>query len=330
MCMRAVCAGAGHRAMCLALEAYSLSCQAKGIPVGPWRENTLCSLQCPERSSPADCLDSSSNSCLALLQPGSSAASCEDGCQCSSDRVFDGGECVPYSQCGCTLHDKYIKTDELLYMKDCTQRCWCHPLGGVMCEEVSCSPGQQCALRSGSWGCYERPEVCELRGGLHVSTLSGQLLHLEPQLSYSLMSVCDEASVQWFSLISYHGPCDGSSSRLVTVFQILLHGMSLAIQQGTVKVNGHFVSLPHTLASGLTLTSGVNQKKSEVTVILRRDAGLEWELQIDIGVTMVTVKVPLWYSGKLCGLCGNLNDLYSHNSVKSWVLSDFPGCGCSG
>lgn len=107
-------------------------------------------------------------------------------------------------------------------MKDCTQRCRCHPVGGVMCKEVSWSPEQQCALRSGSWGCYERPKVCKLRGGLHVSTLSGQLLNLEPHLSYSLMSVCDEASVQWFSLVSYNGPCDGK--------------MSLAIRQGTVLV----------------------------------------------------------------------------------------------
>ncbi|XP_039662365.1 IgGFc-binding protein-like isoform X2 [Perca fluviatilis] len=33
---------------------------------------------------------------------------------------------------------------------------------------------------------------------------------------------------------------------------------------------------------------------------------MESELEIEIGVTMVAVKVPLWYLGKLCGLCGNL------------------------
>ncbi|KAF1387776.1 hypothetical protein PFLUV_G00083460 [Perca fluviatilis] len=120
------------------------------------------------------------------------------------------------------------------------------------------------------------------------------------------MSLCDEASVHWFSLISYHGPCDGSSYRLVTVFQILLHGSSFTIQEGTVKVNGQFVSLPHGLPSGVSLSSGVNQDKSEVIVILRRDTGMESELEIEIGVTMVAVKVPLWYLGKLCGLCGNL------------------------
>lgn len=129
--------------------------------------------------------------------------------------------------------------DEQLYTEDCTQRCWCHPLGGVICEEAGCSLWQQCALKNGSWGCHDRPEVCELRGSLQVSTLSGQQLSLEPRLSYSLMSLCDEASVHWFSLISYHGPCDGSSSRLVTVFQILLHGASLTIQEGTVKVELH-------------------------------------------------------------------------------------------
>lgn len=42
MCTRAVCGGAGHMAACLALEAYSAACQAKGVPVGSWRENTHC------------------------------------------------------------------------------------------------------------------------------------------------------------------------------------------------------------------------------------------------------------------------------------------------
>lgn len=91
------------------------------------------------------------------------------------------------------------------------------------------------------------------------------------------------------------------------------------------QVNGKFVSLPRTLSSGVSLTSGVNQDKTEVTVILRRDAGMESELEIEIGVTMLTVKVTSWYSGKLCGLCGDLNDLHSDSSLRSWVLPDFSG-----
>lgn len=71
-------------------------------------------LQCPDRSRPTDCVDSSSNSCPALLQPVSSAIGCAEGCQCSYGNVFDAGECVPYSQCGCTLHDLYIKVSTSL------------------------------------------------------------------------------------------------------------------------------------------------------------------------------------------------------------------------
>lgn len=93
----------------------------------------------------------------------------------------------------------------------------------------------------------------------------------------------------------------------------------------TPQVNGHFVSLPHILPSGVSLSSGINQDKSEIIVILRRDAGMESELEMEIGITRLTVKVPLWYAGKLCGVCGNLNDLDSHSSVRSWVRPDFPG-----
>lgn len=85
------------------------------------------------------------------------------------------------------------------------------------------------------------------------------------------------------------------------------------------------MSLPHVLPSGVSLSSGVNQDKSEVTVILKRNSGMEPELEMEIGITMLTVRVPLWYSGKLCGLCGNINDLHSHSSVRSWVLHDVPG-----
>ncbi|XP_034467241.1 IgGFc-binding protein-like [Hippoglossus hippoglossus] len=227
---------------CLLLEAYSAACHAKGIPVDPWRENTLCSLQCPDSSRPGVCVDSGSNSCPALLQPGSSAV-CSEGCQCSDGNVFDGNKWVPYS--GCVHQDVYIKVDERLYTEDCTQICWCHTLGGVICEPAGCNPGQQCALRDGFWGCHDRPEVCKLWDSLSITTLGGQQLNLEPGLSYSVMSLCDEASAQWFSLISYRGQCDGSSSRLVTVFQILLRGLSVAIQEGLVKVNGHSLTLRH-------------------------------------------------------------------------------------
>lgn len=126
--------------------------------------------------------------------------------------------------------------NEQLYSEDCTRRCWCHPLGGVICEMATCSPWQQCALRNSSWDCHDRTDICELKGSLQVSTFSGQQLSLEPQLSYSLMSLCDETREQWFSLISYHGACDGGTSRLVTVFQILLQGSSVVIQEGKVKV----------------------------------------------------------------------------------------------
>ncbi|XP_060937798.1 IgGFc-binding protein-like [Limanda limanda] len=53
------------------------------------------------------CVDPGSNSCSALLQPGSSPAVCFEGCQCSEGNVFDGNKCVPYSWCGCVHQDVY-------------------------------------------------------------------------------------------------------------------------------------------------------------------------------------------------------------------------------
>ncbi|XP_056142244.1 IgGFc-binding protein [Lampris incognitus] len=330
-CIKAMCTGAEEmEAVCLAMEAYTAACKAKGITVGPWRQNTLCSLQCPDRSSPSECVDSSSNSCPALLTPGSSTAGCSEGCQCLNGNVFEGNECVPHSQCGCIVHEKYIKVDEQLYTENCSQRCWCHPLGGALCEKTICSPGQQCSLRNGSWGCHEQGGICELRSGLQATTLSGQQLNLKPRLSYNLVSFCDEASEHWFSLISYHGPCGHSFSRDVTVVQLLQLDSSVSIHGGKVKVNGHPVPLPYTLPSGGSLTLGANQDKSEITVVLSRDTGMESQLEIDVGDTIVTVKLSGWYKGKLCGICGDHKARSSEESAQFWVLADLPSCGFNG
>ncbi|XP_061919145.1 IgGFc-binding protein isoform X2 [Entelurus aequoreus] len=327
VCLRAICGGLAYmEAVCLALEAYTATCQANGVTVGSWRKNTPCSYKCPRSSSPSQCVDSGSNSCPALLQPGSSATGCSGGCQCLNGNVFDGGECVAVGKCGCIVHGQYVKLEEQLYTENCTERCWCHPLGGALCEKASCSPWQMCALRNGSWGCHVKQEVCQLKDSLQVSTFTGQQLSLTPRTPYRLMGLCDEDAENWFSLISYNGLCDGSGTRLVTVFQILFLGFSLTIQDGIVKVNGHIVPLPHSLPTGVSLSHGVTQDKSEVVVILKRDFGLESELEMKFGVAMFSLKAASWYTGKLCGVCGNFNDTNSQTPLKSWILSDFQGC----
>lgn len=90
-------------------------------------------------------------------------------------------------------------------------------------------------------------------------------------------------------------------------------------------MNGHLVPLPYTLPSGVSLSSAMAQDKSEVVVVLTREAGLESELEMEIGITTATLKAAPWYAGKLCGICGNLSDPHWHTSVKSWALSDFQG-----
>ncbi|XP_077384324.1 IgGFc-binding protein [Festucalex cinctus] len=326
VCLQAICGGAAYTdAVCLTLEAYTAACRAKGVTVASWRENSPCSFKCPDHSSPSGCVDSNSNSCPALLHPGSSADGCSGGCQCQNGRVFDGARCVPVSQCGCELHGRYIKLDEQLYSENCTERCWCHPLGGALCEKAACNAGQLCSLRNGSWSCVG-PQMCQLKGSLQLSAVNGQQLSLEAQTPYELMGLCNETAPNWFSLVSYHGRCEGSGTRLVTVIQVLVARFSIVIKDGVVKVNGHLVLLPYTLSSGMSLSSVVAQDKSEVLVVLKKDAGLESELEMQIGTTMVTVKAASWYTGKLCGLCGNLNDPHSRTLVKTRARSHFQGC----
>ncbi|XP_049587088.1 IgGFc-binding protein isoform X3 [Syngnathus scovelli] len=172
--------------------------------------------------------------------------------------------------------------------------------------------------------CTSRPtHVCQLKGSLQVSTFDGQQLSLAPQTPYKLMALCDQTNENWFSFISYYGHCYGSGTRLVTVFHVLLVGFSVVIQDGIVEVNGHLVPLPYTLPiGGVSLSFGVPNDKSELVVVLKKDEGLEME----IGITSATIKASPWYTGKLCGICGNINDPYSDTLVKPWALPDFQGC----
>lgn len=52
-------------------------------------------------------------------------------------------------------------------------------------------------------------------------------------------------------------------------------------------------------------------------LILKRDAGMEPELELEIGMTSLAVRASV--SGILgnCGFCGNLNGFHSHSSERA-------------
>uniref|UniRef100_A0A3B4Y5L9 Fc gamma binding protein n=1 Tax=Seriola lalandi dorsalis TaxID=1841481 RepID=A0A3B4Y5L9_SERLL len=311
MCIRAVCAGAGHVAACLALEAYSAACQAKGIPVGSWRENTPCC------NSPRECVDSSSNSCPALLQPGSSATGCSEGCQCSYGNVFDGNQCVPYSQCGCVLNDIYIKMDERLYTDGCAKICWCHTLGGVICEEAVCNPGQQCALRNGSWvslSCSSitcsASEVCEMKGGYpscvpkpveskpgtcwamgdpHYRTFDGRHYNFMGTCTYVIAKNCGKDDLPAFEILAQNENRGSLRVSYVALVTVKVYGITITVvrsETGRVRVR-------------LSVCKGFGH-----SVVIETDFGLtvryDWEHYL-------VVTLSSSYAGKTCGLCGNFN-----------------------
>uniref|UniRef100_A0A3B4ULI5 VWFD domain-containing protein n=1 Tax=Seriola dumerili TaxID=41447 RepID=A0A3B4ULI5_SERDU len=299
MCIRAVCAGAGHIAACLALEAYSAACQAKGIPVGSWRENTP-SLQCPDQSRPRECVDSSSNSCPALLQPGSSATGCSEGCQCSYGNVFDGNECVPYSQCGCVLNDIYIKMDERLYTDGCAKICWCHTLGGVICEEAVCNPGQQCALRNGSWGCHDgaepvesKPGTCWAMGDPHYRTFDGRHYNFMGTCTYVIAKNCGKDDLPAFEILAQNENRGSLRVSYVALVTVKVYGITITV------IDNSLWSLPVTLNN-----DKLKMFQSGHSVVIETDFGLtvryDWEHYL-------VVTLSSSYAGKTCGLCGNFN-----------------------
>ncbi|XP_069040703.1 IgGFc-binding protein-like [Lepisosteus oculatus] len=316
-CVDALCKTSGD--LCLILEAYAMACRSRGGVPGPWRANASCPLTCPDRSSVSPCVASSSSSCAEVLSPPRGPGGCSEGCQCDNGNVFDGGECIPLGNCGCLYQGRYIKMGAKLYNEDCTRRCECHRLGGTLCEPTACSPREICTLRDGVRGCYPREQGCQLLGGSGLQSFDGRQLTLTPGAPYELSSLCDPTSDKWFRVVA----CSSSQGQKTRVLHIFLGLSLIRIQDRTVQVNGRRVTLPVSLAAGVSL-----RENGAGALVVKR--GLEIEVQLSPSED-VTVVLSLWYVGKTCGACGNYNGSPSDDLVgsNSWVAKNFTGCGAA-
>ncbi|XP_066575612.1 IgGFc-binding protein [Amia ocellicauda] len=322
LCVAGLCiTGGAHAVLCQALEAYSSACRSKGGKIGQWREHFSCSLSCPDVSSPSSCLGSCSLSCAEMMQPPVCGEGCVEGCQCDHGNLFSGKECVPIGNCGCVYNGRYIKMNEKLYNEDCTKWCWCHPLGGVLCEPVACGPDETCALRDGVRGCQASAKMCHLLQGSLLHSFYGMQMSLTPGSPYELSFLCDPTDDRWFRVVAYRGICGFSPG---TTLHIFLGLVVIVTQNGIVKVNGRQVTLPLNVTPEIFL--GQDGQKG---IVVRR--GSEVEVRLDFGSDTVTLQLSPWYAGKLCGACGNHNPSDDLNeSVESWVAKKFPGCDING
>ncbi|MBN3322769.1 MUC2 protein, partial [Atractosteus spatula] len=278
----------GDFCVCSTLSEFSRQCSHAGGTPQNWRTEKFCAKQCPfnmvylESGSP--CMNTCSHTDTSKL--------CEehrmDGCFCPAGTVFDDVSqtgCIPVEQCQCNMHGKHYQPGETVQQE---------------CEE--------CVCESGKWACKSRscPGSCAVEGGAHISTFDGKTYTFHGNCYYVLSKDCDGAR---FSILGELVPCGSKDldTCLKTVVVLLDHDTNNALvfkADGKVLHNSAEISLPYNMAHLHVF------RPSSFHIILQSDFGLQLQVQL-VPIMQVYVSLEQSYKTKMCGLCGDFNDVQS-------------------
>lgn len=154
-CVYDLCAEQGSEELrCASLEAYAVACQEEGVNIRAWRQELDCALTCGANSTYSSCMTACPSSCADLAAPSEcDSEACTEGCQCASGFAMSEGQCVPFSQCGCSFHNRYYPLNTFFVTEDCSQFCKCTSTG-VECRDKGCSAGEICTIYDFRRDCY--------------------------------------------------------------------------------------------------------------------------------------------------------------------------------
>ncbi|XP_059753041.1 zonadhesin [Balaenoptera ricei] len=139
---------------CQVLSGYAIICQEAGVaPVG-WRDHTRCALPCPANTVYQSCMTPCPDSCATLAAPRDCKGPCVEGCASLPGYIYSGAQSLPLAHCGCTNNGIYYQQGDGFVTEDCSQRCTCASSGVLLCEPLSCSPGEICTLGNLTRGCF--------------------------------------------------------------------------------------------------------------------------------------------------------------------------------
>nr|XP_060640369.1 IgGFc-binding protein-like [Anolis sagrei ordinatus] len=331
-CVYEMCVADGAKyALCQSLQAYVAACQAAGRIVKSWR-TSFCPLTCPANSHYELCTRSCDLTCAGLSAPLQCTTKCFEGCQCNAGYVSDGEACVPMNQCGCMHNGHYIKAEETVISKDCSEKCTCHASGRLNCEGFSCGKGKTCALKNGTRGCVTEEAQCILAPGGQLTTFDGASGEILYNGIYEIASLRDASASGWFRvLVNVRESGDGEVMAGAAVY-VFFQETFIAISRGKeVWVNGQPVQLPAIVSEVISVRFSDN--------IVTLSHGTSLQVLFDLKGE-VTVKVKEALEGKLIASCGNFNgnssdDLTLPNGkvvgniaevIDAWKARDFIGC----
>ncbi|XP_062996671.1 IgGFc-binding protein-like [Elgaria multicarinata webbii] len=331
-CLYDMCTDKGaNKTLCQSLQAYAAACQAAGANLKAWRTTSFCPFTCPANSQYELCTRSCDLTCAGLSAPTLCTKKCFEGCQCNAGYVSDGVTCVSMDRCGCVHDGRYIKAEETVINKDCSEKCTCHASGRLTCEGISCRKGETCALKEGVRSCVRQEGQCTLTLGAQLTTFDGASGEILYSGIYEVVSLCNSTARTWFRVMVDVRDCSSGEARAAASVYVFFRQAFIAINRNKEAwVNGQPVQLPATVSEEVS----VSLLQDVVTISHRTGLRVLFGLRGE-----VTVSVKSSLAGSLCASCGNFNgdssdDLVLPNGkvvgdisevIDAWQARDFMG-----
>lgn len=141
--------------------------------------------------------------------------------------------------------------------------------------------------------------ICTVFGDPHYKTFDGKFFSFQGSCKYQLTADCYNHS---FSIrVTNDGRGTKTSSWTKTV-TLKINGIKVNLgQKLRIKVNGTRIMLPYQLND----TINVQRSPEGITVSTSIGVKLIWD-----GNNFLQVHVPATYKNKVCGLCGNYNNIW--------------------
>ncbi|XP_053546863.1 IgGFc-binding protein-like [Bombina bombina] len=283
---------------------YVSACQAAGIVIHEWRTTSFAKLECPPHSHYELCGTGCAPTCYDLSSPRTCEPSCTEGCYCNSGFIQSGDGCVPISECGCLHKGNYYEKGQKLFIDDsCTEWCECRNNGLFVCQNLPCSPTEQCSVVNGFRQCVsDRCSKCTVAGA-HYITFDGQAYDFQGTCSYTLVKVVANNPRLVIFSVMVENEINAAQLTIQKRVIVSVYGKEFSFNRKTewkVTVGDEILNLPLNYPDG---TVWINQEGTNI--ILQTDFGLKvlYDTQYRI-----VVQVTGNYWSNINGLCGNYND----------------------